>query len=882
MISAALLLAAIITERNDLFTTPPDYATFRGTSAAPGIESRWIPYGTYTDGTGGSEYLRVTAKLAGVVASIFDGYEERGRIPFSQLPEDIDLKYLYLCRVPNGMYGHYWYDDGEFLQTTNNSTRILDSLNPPGSRIEWRIQGGRYQYYAGTTTDSIEQWLAFSYESWDTWNIEGRAAQFGSRALDALVEDGIGSIDPPLSTTWNTTLPFRAEDADNWKTVWPTYAMLTNDTHFFPAVAGRERTAWHCFGDWMDPGFLYNVWGTDVEDAAYALVTNVEKSVLPISMEDVLGRDTGWEYNPEPTPTNDYWTITGPLGNFRLDPDDGYPYGENNLWDNWYSGDRYDEYYVEIIRDFDGYWKLYVYPPYGGEMIYGRQVQAPEDADNLNFGDFSAARTTLYNDADDYTHWTNGTTRLDWKRLGILCQLERQMEITYQARDDEDYLPLQRTSAARDHVYLGEKVVPVLTPEGGMIMTTNFNTRGVEWTLKTQAVEVATTNIGWCFPTARLIYANEVGGESAAPDFSLAIYIPADYFRDAIEDYCEKLHQSGYYYYNGWVEGFMGGTVESLGDRLRANLSTGGTNFMPDDGGDYMVNYVDYDASGDFGPTDDMPSNTTVRLTMEVGKRAMTIQTDGDDFASTSTNLVHYIPTTNVWGRGFVARQSRPSLDVMLDVKGSGYETWTAREDSEAMPWNDIKLAPASRRAFRMNPMSDGEQTTLANMDLNRCRQLQSLDYAVDTRFAALAGTNPDAAARGLVDFAAGEERALIDQLKNQEITISAAALPDCPGSDVQIAFGINAHLDDGSEVDNIQIDGPTLYWQDESGEYQQRDLTYVAEGDAYLFGHLAFESRSVSITNQVVTVQPVRVDGHQDQMVKTLWRFKNLRDPNL
>jgi hypothetical protein len=26
----------------------------------------------------------------------------------------------------------------------------------------------------------------------------------------------------------------------------------------------------------------------------------------------------------------------------------------------------------------------------------------------------------------------------------------------------------------------------------------------------------------------------------------------------------------------------------------------------------------------------------------------------------------------------------------------------------------------------------------------------------------------------------------------------------------------------------------------------------------------------------------PVRVDGHQSQMLKTLWRFKNLRDPNL
>ena len=27
---------------------------------------------------------------------------------------------------------------------------------------------------------------------------------------------------------------------------------------------------------------------------------------------------------------------------------------------------------------------------------------------------------------------------------------------------------------------------------------------------------------------------------------------------------------------------------------------------------------------------------------------------------------------------------------------------------------------------------------------------------------------------------------------------------------------------------------------------------------------------------------EAVSVDGHQDQMIKTLWKFKNLRDPNL
>ena len=34
-------------------------------------------------------------------------------------------------------------------------------------------------------------------------------------------------------------------------------------------------------------------------------------------------------------------------------------------------------------------------------------------------------------DTADFAHWRNGSTRLDWKRLGIACQMERQAEIVY-------------------------------------------------------------------------------------------------------------------------------------------------------------------------------------------------------------------------------------------------------------------------------------------------------------------------------------------------------------------------------------------------------------------------------------------------------------------
>ena len=122
MISAALLFAAIITQQNDLYTTTADYATFSSNST--GIASRWIPYGTYTDGTGGTEYLRVTSNLIGVVASVFDGYEERSYLPGEYLPEDLgNMRYIY---YPPPQRSGYFRDGGEYLQTTNNTRRILD------------------------------------------------------------------------------------------------------------------------------------------------------------------------------------------------------------------------------------------------------------------------------------------------------------------------------------------------------------------------------------------------------------------------------------------------------------------------------------------------------------------------------------------------------------------------------------------------------------------------------------------------------------------------------------------------------------------------------------------------------------------------------------
>ena len=91
MLFAALVLAAIMTEKNGTFADAPP-------GAAVSVSSSYIPYGTYTDGIGGTEYKRVGTNLVGAVASMIDGLWERVALPYGWLPEDLaegddELKY---------------------------------------------------------------------------------------------------------------------------------------------------------------------------------------------------------------------------------------------------------------------------------------------------------------------------------------------------------------------------------------------------------------------------------------------------------------------------------------------------------------------------------------------------------------------------------------------------------------------------------------------------------------------------------------------------------------------------------------------------------------------------------------------------------------------
>lgn len=873
MISAALIFAAIITEQNDLYTTTADYATFGSNST--GIASHWIPYGTYTDGIGGSEYLRVTSNLIGVVASVFDGYEERENLLNWYLPEDFgNMRYIY---YPPPTRSGYFRDSGEYLRTTNNSRRIFDAFGAT-SYIYYSKEGTNYSYGVIDHSDTLEVKLAKTIESWDEFYNGGLAADYGGRNLDALV-DRVGETAPPISTTWGTDIPFKIADIERWALCWPTYSALTNDLHFFPAVSGKVQRCNRPFIDWVNPTHLVGVWGRDMNEAVTDVATNTLPIPLPFNMEDVLSADTGWKYEVPPVETSSWWTVTGPLGNFHVGRFEEFT--DKIEWDNWESPYPTNYYVVVGFSRWSDEWYCNIslaQEPYS--LLFHQTTSGNKDSDDLYFSGYHAQRTRLIADADDYAHWRNMTTRLDWKRLGIICQLERQMETTYRARDDEDYLPFQRTRAARDHVYTGSIDVPILDLQGGVIATTNFNTLAVTFSLSTQDVEVVSTNFSWCFPTARLVSSYELGQLSGHALASQPVYADVDLIEDLFEREAARVSTA-----SGVANGTL--IIEISGSFNADNLNgfewhwiNDWSEFYPEDAPSDWQD-VSSSASGEefFPATANFPPNITCDLVMSIGKRATTLQTVGNDVANTITNLVHY-PGTNIWAKSWVAEQYRPALEVMLDAKGDEFYDYVSAEDDSSMGWDDIKWATnRTHRAFRISPVA-APRSTLATSDYNRWQQLNSLDQAVKSRFATIAGMGIDTAAQDLVNFAAGEEEALKNQLQRQDLQLVVGLQPVHEG-DLALVVVAGVTIDENGLPTGTSIYNAYWFWRAEVGDYEDNWKNEDVSAD-WLIGNYGFSLSSVNITNQVIDVKPVRVDGHQNQMIKTLWRFKNLRDPNL
>lgn len=879
----AIILAAIITEQNNVGTYAPDYATFDGNSA--GIAASWIPYGTYTGGTGSTEYTRATSNLVGVVASVYDGYQERLQMPNipSWLAGD-PFPWYYPTPPATNIYANA----GDFLQAlhTNYTQRILNALNP-GRALVFTCERGTSCYT--TEHQGIERMLAETEEYWpgsgDWCYVNGGLAgdpichKFASRALDGLV-GRTGSTEPPIGTSWSTNLPFRVEDSDAWNLTWPTFSALTNDVHFFPAGTGGYH---HCDRPWsLGIGNVSGLWGQDFFDAADDLITNIVRRCLPITMEDVLSVDTGFLYEVPPVETNSYWTVSGTLGDFTCRLVDDY-----GQFDKRYLGQGTDTNYLCEVFVSSGteskYLDLSVFQSgVTDRTFYGWDYYNPDvdtyyigpDAYSPTWGSYDARRTSLATSRDDFAHWRNYTTRLDWKRLGIICQLERQMELTYSGFEcDQDMLTFSYETFTGTMRLTADVPVVLTTPRSSSALTVEIPVSSFSWTGTTNFTHSTTNATGWCVPTARC-GKSSVGGsiynaESSVDNTFVPIILTKSDLEQLIQACGIPQTLSGAGKFRGYFS--HGESYSPPAALIKLN-------------GCEIFDGTTWNNQGESGWLSLWVPNTnyTARLTCEINRFIPAVWThihgDAESARLLSRIAEHDYPVSNVWAQARVASQIRPSLEMMISLTGDKaldyvrvYQYDLITSKPEELNWDTLQpYSPYRGRWFRMNPLAT-QQATKRQSDLNRYIMLANLDNEVKQKFADLAGFS-------IADLPQMAQVSLDD--KND-------VLSELSVKNITATFGIGSrarevHFVDGDIIANngVLTDITSVRVYDERGEILANltgsDLNVAIRSAGWMFDTVDAD------THTNATAAAVVVDGHQAQMIKTLWRFKNLRDPTL
>ncbi len=895
MIAALAIIAAIITEQNNLLTRTADAATFGEGSG--GIASQWIPWGTYTAGTGGTEITRATSNLVGVVASVYDGFREREEISAGYEPVASDYKIIYLPVSTPPMYS--WIDAGEYLATTRNTLRLVDALNSRVA-IYYRQEGTNFEYWTSGGAYAIEEELARSWIYSGVYtDHDGLAKNFGGRKLDALVS-ALGGIDPPISTSWSSSIPFRTTDSAAWELTWPTYAALTNDIHFFPGETGTPLAVSFPWSSWIDPPTLPSFWGDDVREAADELVASATNS-LPITMEDVLGVDTGWRYDVPARLTNDFWTVDGlTLKRSYIYPDDWEDF-ENCTYASWTCATNGNAYHIELEP---GSWWYFAYDLDTGEYLFDLSTSAGHDAQELDFGGVVASKTEQYADADDYTSWRNMTTRLDWRRLGIICQLMRQMEETYQTRDGEDILPCVRQHATWTKEWEASTAIAFPVPSSIQHEET-IDLSAIDWRLAaTNAVSVTTNDLEWTHPIARAdapSFGAIVNAGSEPSGFNFSEGYPVLLTKNDLAELIKTC--SGLQYIQGDASIKATIKMEVHNNPVAVSVQLVSC-YEITDGGSTWLELGD-SATQTLGVSD--ATNLVAHLHRYMHKEGTATWThalqEETGAIVARMNAEAPSPTTNIWARGFVAQQTRPSLDFMIWTSGEGAERYAYTLDS--MAWGD--LVPTYQyqtgRAWRMNPATAPAATLQAGNN-NRLAMLRDIDTEVKAKFRALSGISIDDIATR-AQITAAEEAQLIANLNAKTIkaTFELQPLnfrravrenynPDYTPESFREDYGWNSVTNgewwvynspwfiaslgmpstDLSDMTARPISVKIL--SDDAGLLKPNGDILIAEA----FWSLG-EVEADTITNGVGAVS---VDGHQDQMIRTLWRFKNLRDPDL
>ena len=866
------LRAAIITERNDLFLYLPDYATFRGTSYAPGIDSCWIPYGTYTGGSGSTEYTRVTSNLVGVVYSAYDGLFERDSDRYKD------------------PWNLYWRNHFP----SNSTMRVFDWLN-------------RGHYGEEKTIEEVLAFVEIENDEWwhpgagQGYYHRGILHNYGSRALDALT----GNTAPPIATSWSETLPFRAEDSNVWVNVFPSFDSLLYDSHIWVAPTnadvrpryshGAVQDHWYA-GFWSSPSDFESVVGEDFEKSANALAEVLWSIPTPFTIEDVLSYDTGWKYNHPPVETNSYWMVNGQKLSLHYDEKDDYGWVLKRWWSDELFEDEYGEYELNIVYDNGTApnWSFYKY--YFGYNPYLAMLWEGQDEGNLDFmdgydsrtgQDYVAYRISQYDDADDYVHWRNMTTRLDWKRLGIICQFERQSEITMWG-GAEGYLPFLRSEATRRKGFEAQYSVPSLTiPDSGPgTVLASVTTSDLAWTQITNSITNVVSKIGICYPSARLTIPSLDGIVTPEPikEGNIPLYFPDDNMRWVIEAAVNSAVGSD-------ISTMTSATLYVSGP---CSLSTAGNEVI------FKMTWVDvteaggriwsYYQSPEFrgSATGLTVSNLVITYRQDIKKTSLASYTrcEPQERIEVITNMIaNYViaPYSNEWNH--IAFAEPYAWEIMVDAKGSGISSLASsldrgRDYCDEYPFKWDELLQLSRtgvcectRQFRLAPslVRASSFRDFAEMWLNSWLRL---DAEVKERMSVVGGVDIMSAAER-TDIG-DDEVNRVQSRYDEKLDVTHFIELACPQS---ATVYVSAYVSVVSgAVDSVEV-SEFGWFNPERGSWE----TFPHTPDGWEIAHAGFVSEGTSASvDLTVDNPPARVDAHQSPLSRVIMRFKNLRNPNL
>lgn len=891
MLLAAIVLAAIITEKNGTFADAPP-------GAAVSVSSSYIPYGTYTDGIGGTEYKRVGTNFVGAVSSMIDGFWERVALPYGWLPEDLaagddELKYPLHETVRDSKrifatainyYGGDWHGGlRNPIEETLANGYVYETREPgPGGMYTYKTNA----LHAGIAGSALNGFIVS--EGLRFREYEPVPIAWTSRKAEEI----FGDPDPPISKTWTATLPFLVQNTDTWQRVFAPYSAYEYDPHFFQSnyedfVAFNLDYARPHIRRWMMAEHVDDLWGRDVlGSAGDGAGTDLEEWLrkTPVAtnavMEEILKVDPGFEYNYSPVETGSYWTVSGPLGNFKLGA--FYDYSPSFLgWDNW--EEPYPtNYYVEIGYNFDGSnYSLLIYDAPTGEQLFYSYTVAGEDADTLYFDGYAAYRTRLYNDADDFVHWRNMTTRLDWKRLAIIAQLERQLEITYRVREREDYLPLWEFFVRMHRDYTGSLTLHVKIEDGAVAEAyvvghkPSLSLQYASWALDGETAETQTNRLSASYPTARTIV--NLDGSIVQTQWSPihgTFDVRDDEIFDGIADAIAR-----------FVRPWPTGTKRI---RVDLNITSGGMAaamifvwFGPDDVRSFSVGETPFS----FFVVPDIETEDTFLLQRDDAKIARDVTTLSNNATEEYKLMGRDIPAaypaemsetavsnleSRLWRNGYIKSITLPTIELRL-AQSNDY--WAAQRDAEpVMPWHgQIGETNADIRAFRYQCDVKGS-VGLDNSRGDRLLALRDLNSEVRKHFRKFAGRDITTGLAGRAAFNAAEIAAFNNAIAaaNATVTLQKAASEGPAWIEAEYDFGDGWKEGDTVAFYHVSPQGTNVT------HLVYSTTNYVAhpygEWNVYVSAH----------ANPAITNSGIRVDGHQNQMMKTLWKFKNMRDPGL